>query len=273
MLSADTLFDEKYSEILLSRLNVCKDYKPKLGTGKAVTLADFQRLYGTDSFYSWFGLSNPLMYAAHKAAGGITSLYRQIGTGCEALFRQILCDCLGLTEDQVKWSYQVHNALGRTRTLSLDGRIELGLLNDEIQRERISKWIADVSDYLDIDSGVVQMLKGVVFEVRQGYKSKDAKRQNADIANAAQAYTQGYLPVVVVMSTQIDTDIVVRYENEKWLILQGNISDSPIRSTYAFCQEIIGYDLAGFFERNAPQLNAAVEDILTTLWELPVEEE
>lgn len=47
-------------------------------------------------------------------------------------------------------------------------------------------------------------LKGAVFEVRQGYKSKDAKRQNADIANAAAAYTQAYLPCVVMLSSQID---------------------------------------------------------------------
>jgi len=29
-----------------------------------------------------------------------------------------------------------------------------------------------------------QSLQGGVFEVRQGYKSKDSKRQNADVANA-----------------------------------------------------------------------------------------
>jgi len=36
-----------------------------------------------------------------------------------------------------------------------------------------------------------------VFEVRQGYKSMDSKRQAADIANAAQALTKSRLPVLV----------------------------------------------------------------------------
>lgn len=30
------------------------------------------------------------MYAAHKAAGGMTSVYRQIGIGCERLFRKLV---------------------------------------------------------------------------------------------------------------------------------------------------------------------------------------
>lgn len=50
------------------------------------------------------------MYAAHKAAGGITSLYRQIGMGCEQLFRQIIRDQFGLTAEQAKWSYKVKSS-------------------------------------------------------------------------------------------------------------------------------------------------------------------
>jgi hypothetical protein len=34
-------------------------------------------MYGADPFCSWVGLDSPLMYAAHKAAGGMTSVYRQ----------------------------------------------------------------------------------------------------------------------------------------------------------------------------------------------------
>jgi len=31
-------------------------------------------MYRSDPFYNWVGLDNPLMYAAHKAAGGMTSI-------------------------------------------------------------------------------------------------------------------------------------------------------------------------------------------------------
>ena len=47
---------------------------------------------------------------------------------------------------------------------------------------------------LDVDENVFENLAGTIFEVRQGYKSKDSKRQNADIANAVTAYTKGLFP-------------------------------------------------------------------------------
>ncbi len=90
--------DDKYKKIVLDPIYVCAKYKPKMGQGrgKGFELDAFQKLYQADPFYSWFGLDNPLMYAAHKAAGGMTSIYRQIGMGCERLFRQILIDELRL---------------------------------------------------------------------------------------------------------------------------------------------------------------------------------
>jgi RHS repeat-associated protein len=76
---------------------------------------------------------------------------------------------------------------------------------------RLQHWLEQACDQLKITSSFSAALRGVVFEVRQGYKSKDSKRQNADIANAATAYSQGYLPVVVVLSSQIDSDVSARY--------------------------------------------------------------
>jgi hypothetical protein len=72
--------DAKYLDLLLSTIRVCADYQPKLGHGRKAgySLEDFRALYGADPFYSWFGLDSPLMYAAHKAAGGMTSIYRQM---------------------------------------------------------------------------------------------------------------------------------------------------------------------------------------------------
>ena len=85
--------DLHYLAIVLDPIRVCARYKPKFGRGakeEGLTLEQFQTLYHSDCFYRWFGLDNRLMYAAHKAAGGMTSVYRQIGIGCEKLFRTIL---------------------------------------------------------------------------------------------------------------------------------------------------------------------------------------
>ncbi len=220
---------------------------------------------GADLFYTWFGLDNSLMYAAHKAAGGITSVYRQIGIGCEELYRQILCDQYGLSSSQVAWSYDVPKPNGTTRKLSLDGRIDVSDLVDSTQRDMLVNWIADAARFLKIAPEVASALKGVVFEVRQGYKSKDSKRQNADIANAATAYSQAYLPVALILSTQIDNDIVYRYQTQRWLVLRGFTDGATTHSTYSFVHDVIGYDLAGFFTRNAAILKAEVEEVLEAL--------
>ena len=263
-----TELDHKYLEIILNPIRVCAQYKPKLGRGRGdgYSLPDFQKLYRSDPFYSWFGLDNPLMYAAHKAAGGMTSVYRQIGIGCEHLFRQILQDRLGLAPDDAKWSYEVPGPGNRKRTLSLDGRIPLAKVDVDEARDRIATWIRRAAQDLDVEPVVIRTLSGVVFEVRQGYKSKDSKRQNADLANAATAYTKTYLPCAVIFSSQIDTDIMLRYRAAKWSILTGVLGSSdPLVSTYDFMKTVIDYDLAAFFERNSTTLKQEVDAVLTVL--------
>lgn len=201
--------DNDYLGILTGYIQVCAKYQPKLGHGAKAgyRLDEFQRIYRADPFYNWLGLDNPLMYAAHKAAGGMTSIYRQIGIGCEFLFRRILQDHLGLNDENVRWSYTLPRSSGKTRKLHLDARIPISDISDAAVRRRIRTWMHDAACRIDVDTTVAKNLKGIVFEIRQGYKSKDSKRQNADIANAATAYTKGLLPCAGILSLQIDEDI------------------------------------------------------------------
>jgi len=236
------------------------------GAQAGLNLSDFQSLYRADPFYAWFGLDNALMYAAHKAAGGMTSIYRQIGIGCEHLFRAVLQDELGLTEAEASWSYSVRVAKGKRRTLSLDGRIPLDAVRDSAARSRVKDWILGVCRDLGVNSRIARSLTGVVFEVRQGYKSKDSKRQNADLANAATAYSQAYLPCVALLSMQMDDDIFTRYKAAKWAMLTGRTQGGTSQdSTYLFMREVVGYDLADFFVRHAPELKAEVNTVLEAM--------
>jgi hypothetical protein len=257
--------DERYRNLLLEPIRKCADYTPKFGqAGVGLTLERFQVLYGGDPLYSWIGLDSPLMYAAHKAAGGMTSVYRQLGIGCERLFRALLQDGFGLNQEQATWKYVTLGAAGKDRVLALDGRIDLEHVKDAGKRDRVASWLHDMQQRLDVQTEI----RGAVFEVRQGYKSKDSKRQNADLANAAQAYTQRYMPVLAVMSAQLDYDLNVRYQAAKWGVLSGVVdSTDPFRSTFAFSRDVIGYELQGFFERNANLLRAEVEGILSALLE------
>lgn len=261
--------DSLYLDIVLNPIRVCAKYKPKFGQGakgNGLTLAQFQTLYQGDAFYNWFGLDNPMMYAAHKAAGGMTSVYRQIGIGCEKLFRTILKDSLELTAEDVTWSYEVPLPGGRTRTLYLDGRVPLDKIPDVVKRERFRKWMQKSAEQVGVDPNVFNTLTGTIFEVRQGYKSKDSKRQNADIANAATAYTKAYFPCAAILSAQIDGDILLRYRAEKWTVVTGITgANDPLISTYDFMRDVVGYDLAEFFERNSTTLRSEIDTILRAL--------
>ena len=257
--------DAKYRELLLEPLRKCADYVPKLGqAGVGLDVDAFSRLYGADPLYSWVGLDSPLMYAAHKAAGGMTSVYRQLGIGCERLFRGVIQDSLNLTHDQATWNYSAPRPGGGEVHLALDARVDLEDVEDGAARERVGTWLDGMKEALDVKTEI----RGAVFEVRQGYKSKDSKRQNADLANAANAFTQRYFPILGIMSLQLDADLKIRYQAAKWGVLIGSSeSDDEYASTYAFMNRIVGYDLAGFFERNSPALREEMTKILAALLE------
>lgn len=259
--------DDRYLKILMKPIMVCAKYKPMFGQKHkgGMDLAAFREMYQADPFYAWMGLDSPLMYAAHKAAGGMTSVYRQIGMGGQRLLQQVLQDNLGLDEKQVLWSYTVPTReSAKTKTLSLDGRIDLSHVKGAAPKRRVTDWLdlAKVSVKLP---QTAQDLKGAVFEVRQGYKSKDSKRQHGDLDNIASAYLYDYLPVVLLLSTQIDSDVAERYTQRRCLLLRGTESGKSTDSTYVFCKDVVGYDLAGFFKRNSKEIRAQLDTILKSL--------
>ncbi|CAD5971852.1 hypothetical protein PCC9214_03868 [Planktothrix tepida] len=258
-----TVTDENlYLKRFLDPIKVCRRYKPKFGLGnreEGLDLAGFLSLYGSDPFYSWIGLNSDLMYAAHKAAGGMTSIYRQIGRGCESLFRQIIIDQANYDDPKdVLWSYTVQTRNNKERTLSLDARLELTAIQNYDVRERVTQWIANYSQSLDVPAPA----NGAVFEVRQGYKSKDSKRQNADIDNIAVAWANGYLPVFAIFSSQIDSDLVLRYRNSRGGIITGTLLGTSQNSLFVFSKNVLGYDLADFLHRNSSLIR---DEIYTTL--------
>lgn len=258
--------DNKYLEIFLHPVRQCKSYKPKFGQGNSengISLNEFKELYRSDIFYSWLGLDNDLMYTAHRAAGGMTSVYRQIGIGCERVFREMIVDAAAYSNPSyAKWSYTAMTQSGKSKTLSLDGRLELNEINNRVVLENITNWIQGYCHEL---GGAVQPSKGVVFEIRQGYKSKDSKRQNADIDNAAVAWANGYMPVFAVYSSQIDSGIVLRYRNNRCGVLVGTNDESIYISLFTFCKQVMGYDLAGFFQRQSISIQNEIHDVLEKL--------
>lgn len=258
--------DETYREILLSPLRTCAEYLPRMGGSDGVSLDMFKRLYGSDPLYHWVGFDSPLMFAAHKAAGGMTSLYRQLGIGVERLFRHVLMDSFGLSEDEANWSYDYTKPNRKIATRYLDGRLDYSLIERAGIRkpDAVIEWVDDVKQMLDI----AIPLKGAVFEVREGYKSADSKRQNGDLDNLSQALKNGYLMTMVLMSMQINEVVRTRYQEGGLLVLTGDThTTSPLKSSYAFVDQVAGYDLIGFFERNSDDIRRETSAILEHLLE------
>jgi hypothetical protein len=254
-----------YLKKFLDPLKVSKRYKPKMGQGNkeaGISLDQFLSMYGADSFYAWIGLDSELMYSAHKAAGGMTSVYRQIGKGCEFLFREIIINSCEYTDPAfANWSYQTKTKSNKDKTLSLDGRLEFSEIKNKKVLRNVNLWIKDYCKDLRADFPK----NGAVFEVRQGYKSKDSKRQNGDIDNIAVAWSQGYLPVFAIFSSQIDGDLVLRYKNNRGGIVIGRTVGNSRESLFTFSKEVLDYDMADFFKRNSVVIKEEMHKTLKAL--------
>lgn len=257
--------DEKYLKIFLTPLQVCADYLPAFGTSGNVglSLSDFRTLYGSDEFYSWIGLDTPLVYAAHKASGGLTSIYRQIGVGAERLLREIIKDEFALSQEEVEWKYEYRKTKTQKAFHILDARISVDDLKDAAQAKRLQDWLRQARQAAHGDSRM--QMRGAIFEIRQGYKSADSKRQNADLRFGARAYQCGHIPVVAVLSSQVSETVIVRYRDAGMLVLTGVRSDDPTVSTFAFFKDVVGYRLEDFFVRSSPRIRDVIHSLVKKL--------
>lgn len=257
--------DDCYLELFLSPLSVCSAYLPAFGTSGNAGLgySDFQKLYGADVFYSWIGLDSPLIYAAHKASGGLTSIYRQIGVGAERLLREIIRDNLQLSQENVHWQYEYSKARRKKAHHILDARISLEEVVDEVKQARIRDWLLKARETAHGDGRTP--LRGAIFEIRQGYKSADSKRQNADLRFGAKAYQCGHIPVVAVLSSQVSETVIARYRDAGMLVLTGIATPDSTVSTFAFFKDVIGYDLEAFFIRSSPKIKLVIHELTAKL--------
>lgn len=259
--------DSYYIDVLLQPLRLCANYTPKFGGSEenGTSLDSFRELYGEDPFYHLVGLDTDYMYAAHKAAGGITSVYRQLGIGCERLTRSIFSDMFEQEDSCVCWGYELEKENGEKSKLSLDARLETNYAKTPEKKQIISEWLYELSRSVGIPHQRSIELTGSVFEVRQGYKSADSKRQNADLRNAIYAFNQSYLPVMMIFSMQINRTVYKRYTSSQYPVLIGTDSCDPLKSTFAFFEKIIGYNLLKLLVKNKDVIRKDVEIIISKI--------
>jgi hypothetical protein len=258
--------DHDYLELLLAPMRECRSYRPAFGQADdaGISLVQFRKLYGADQLYHWVGLDSDLMYAAHKAAGGMTSIYRQLGVGCERLLCAIVRDTLSLSDDEASWRYEYEKEDGKIGIHTLDCRIDTRHLAHKRQRDAMKDWLSKSAISLGLDPKRASGLQGTVLEIRQGYKSADSKRQNADLRFGMRAFNEGYLPVIAVVSSQVSEVVCRRYRASQMLVLVGT-SGTAQESTFSFFRDAVGHDLAGFFARNSAEIRREFSHIVGAL--------
>jgi hypothetical protein len=260
--------DDKFLvNTFLTPIRECYKYRPAFGltnNDDGVSYDRFERIFGADPFYSWIGLASPSVYAAHKAAGGLTSVYRQLGIGSERLFRAILNLSLGIDEQKILWSYQYSASPTKMGTHTLDACLRIDDLSGK-DRDRLYNWIQGSVARIGANGTKKTNLDGVVFEVRQGYKSADSKRQNADLRFGLNAYQNDMLPAFAIFSNQVSYPVITRYKADGMLVLTGLANDDPFESTFAFFKNVVDYDISSFFERNKDELRAEVRGVVASL--------
>jgi hypothetical protein len=196
--------------------------------------SDWQERRSADPFYGPLGLDSSELAAAHRWAATLTSGYRRLGYATEHLVREAMADRLGVTPEQLQWSYKTDKKRART----LDARLALDELPTRAAR-RLKK-------FLDDDRSA-----GAVFEIRQGYKSCDSKRRNADRQSANAIRRAGFTPVLLVVSDELSPENIASYTKDGWKILKG-------ADTMAFLKDVVGFDLGGMLDRNRDWMRAKV---------------
>lgn len=142
----DASNEQRCLSIISDRIRTCAEYKPKFGQGgSGLSYIEFQNLYRADRFYSWLGLNSSAVYAAHRTAGGLSSLYRQIGSGCEEVFRSILQGVFDLPAADVHWSFRASGMDGTVHTLRLDARVDLDRIQNIAARKRLHEWVNEAA--------------------------------------------------------------------------------------------------------------------------------
>ncbi len=174
-------------------------------------------------------------------------------------------DAASLSDEDILWSFEVEKEDGSIGTLKLDAYLPLQKVKDPAMVKRVEDWLTLCTSKLSVSNTLTQTLTGAVFEIRQGYKSADSKRQNADLRFALRAYGENLLPVMMLVSSQVNSSVRRRYHSANLLVLIGSISDDPTVSTFAFYRDVVGYDLAAFFDRHSKDIRTEVHSILAAL--------
>jgi hypothetical protein len=157
-------------------------------------------------------------------AGGLTSVYRQIGVGTEHLLRAIIRDSLGLTAEETTWSYRYRKPNGKTGVHSLDAKISFADLSDA-QRRIFIEWMEVVGPHVDLTPA-----NGSGYKVSFLKSGKVIKARTLNVRMRIyvrhECLSGGIASCIHDLSQQVSETVIDRYRKDKMAVLTGTLAET-----------------------------------------------
>jgi len=211
-------------------------------------LEQFQR----DPVWSHFGFDNEEFLRLRNIGNYYTSIFRKIGDMYEKFVRAVVMYCLGLSENQIRYSFDI-DIDGRLQTRSLDVSIDSNTITDTLLALTVRQEFARIAQELDPTSSQPFSSIGVM-EVRSCYMIGDSKRIQADESAAVYARTARLLPILMVFCSTSLPSPLIRLRRS-WYVVEG-------RKAYDLLQQLTGFDLYGFLAANRSTLRKEVGKVI-----------
>lgn len=201
--------------------------------------------FRADPVWSHFGFDSEEFLRLRYIGNYYTSIFRKMGDMYERFVRAIVMDRLGLTEEDIDFSFDV-NIDGRAQSRSLD----LAIPTDRIRDQRVARRV--YGELVRI--GGREVSRTAVIEVRCCYQIGDSKRIQADETAAMSARQAGLLPLLMIFCTTSLRSPVQRLRRT-WYVTEG-------MESYNLLERLTGFDLNESLSRMRPVLKREVRGVL-----------
>jgi hypothetical protein len=213
--------------------------------------------HAEDPLFSRFHLDTQEFVLAKLGNGLQTSIHRKIGDLIETNIQQIIRHKLGIDSPITYDATIVVD--GEEKARELDALIRPDELSGE-DKERVEEFIATHGDSFNVNQTLSSFddseelpYEAIGFEIRHCYQSADSKRAQADIAMANHLINEDIMPVMLILCSDSNQDVIGRYKNYMH-VYEGE-------NSFQLIQTLSGFDYAQFLDDREPMIDNKMETI------------
>lgn len=234
-------YDADLLEIASRHLGLVQNYNPYANFPGVKDRKGFIAKLKEDPAFRYVGFANDKYVIARIGGNLITSLHRKLGDMYQEMFGYLLHATFGVPSIDLLYSVNVDiGDLQQKR--STDGLLRSARFGKLELKSLPDGW---------------RKAEGIGFEVRSCYQIGDSKRIQADWHMALALQQKNIVPVMLIFCQTSLKSPVARLR-KSWNIFEGH-------ETFAFIEELTGYDLDDFLKRHESQMGEAVEAVFANL--------